>query len=113
MTLIDDIETYMPLRCNRRHTNKLTDFHRGPYNEPQRKQVGRIDVSAATSVYGNRCWQQWITEGRCTVAEGQYVPGTQMIARIVQSDGHFGTNNVASIDSMPLMPSRETINIDD
>ncbi|GFU35703.1 hypothetical protein TNCV_1203771 [Trichonephila clavipes] len=39
----------------------------------------------------------------CTVAEGQDVPGTQMIARIVQSEeGHFGTNNFASIDSTPL-----------
>ncbi|GFX56672.1 hypothetical protein TNCV_494201 [Trichonephila clavipes] len=52
-----------------------------------------------------RCWQQWITEG-CTVAEGQDVPGTQMIARSCnQKSGHFGTNNVASIDSTPP-PSR-------
>ncbi|GFX12227.1 hypothetical protein TNCV_1103451 [Trichonephila clavipes] len=70
------------------------------------KQVGRIDVSAATSVgaikllgVGNSGSQKV----ECTVAEGQDVPGTQMIARIVQSeDGHFGTNNVASIDSTPL-----------
>ncbi|GFV88833.1 HTH_Tnp_Tc3_2 domain-containing protein [Trichonephila clavipes] len=32
-----------------------------------------------------------------------------MIARIVQSDGHFGTNNVASIDSTPLPPSRHPV----
>ncbi|GFX97845.1 hypothetical protein TNCV_4904961 [Trichonephila clavipes] len=40
----------------------------------------------------------------CTVAEGQDVPGTQMIARgsCNQKSGHFGTNNVASIDSTPL-----------
>ncbi|GFT36495.1 hypothetical protein TNCV_4192161, partial [Trichonephila clavipes] len=38
----------------------------------------------------------------CTVAEVR-TSGTQMIARIVQSkSGHFGTNNVAGIDSTPL-----------
>ncbi|GFX84388.1 HTH_Tnp_Tc3_2 domain-containing protein [Trichonephila clavipes] len=43
----------MPLRRNRRQYEQLTDFDRGPYNKP--KQVGRIDVSAATSVgrYGS------------------------------------------------------------
>ncbi|GFX09350.1 hypothetical protein TNCV_1887631 [Trichonephila clavipes] len=52
------------------------------------KQVGRIDVSAATcrsDMVVARCWQQWITE-RWPVAEGQDVPGTQMITRIVQSE---------------------------
>ncbi|GFV08780.1 transposable element Tc1 transposase [Trichonephila clavipes] len=39
----------MPLRRNRRQYEQLTDFDREPYNRPQRKQVGRIDVSAATS----------------------------------------------------------------
>ncbi|GFT41359.1 hypothetical protein TNCV_628971 [Trichonephila clavipes] len=45
----------MPLRRNRQQYEQLTDFNRGPYNRPQRKQVGRIDVSAATSVgrYGS------------------------------------------------------------
>ncbi|GFY33453.1 hypothetical protein TNCV_2227221 [Trichonephila clavipes] len=40
----------------------------------------------------------------CTVAEGQDVPGTQMMTRgsCNQKSGHFGTNNVASIDSTPL-----------
>ncbi|GFV17961.1 hypothetical protein TNCV_2187231 [Trichonephila clavipes] len=40
----------------------------------------------------------------CTVARGQDVPGTQMSARIVQSEERplSGTNNVASIDSTPL-----------
>ncbi|GFY18003.1 ATP-dependent DNA helicase [Trichonephila clavipes] len=48
------------------------------------KQVGRIFVGNSGS-----------QKVECTVAEGQDVPGTQMIARI-------GTNNVASIDSTPL-----------
>ncbi|GFX47860.1 hypothetical protein TNCV_1300611, partial [Trichonephila clavipes] len=48
MTLIDDTRLRMPLRRNRRQYEQLTDFDVGPYNRPQR--VGRIDVSAATSV---------------------------------------------------------------
>ncbi|GFW20992.1 transposable element Tc1 transposase [Trichonephila clavipes] len=76
-------------------------------NVASEKQVGRIDVSAATSVGAiwsvARCWQQWITEGRVYCRGGQDVPGTQMIARMCnQKSGHFGTNNVASIDSTPL-----------
>ncbi|GFU76478.1 hypothetical protein TNCV_1439151 [Trichonephila clavipes] len=112
----------MPLRRNRRQYEQLTDFDREPYNRPQ-KQVGRIDVLAATSVGDMvvaRWWQHWITEGRVyRRAEGQDVPGTQMIARSCnQKSGHFGTNNVASIDSTPLtfrhpVPSRETIRGDD
>ncbi|GFV53186.1 hypothetical protein TNCV_2101101 [Trichonephila clavipes] len=38
----------------------------------------------------------------CTVAEGQDVPGTQIREDCNQKSGHFGTNNVASIDSTPL-----------
>ncbi|GFT64471.1 hypothetical protein TNCV_2382251 [Trichonephila clavipes] len=55
----------MPLRRNRRQYEQLTDFDRGRIIGL--KQVGRIDVSAATSVCDMvvaRCWQQWITEGR-------------------------------------------------
>ncbi|GFX35030.1 hypothetical protein TNCV_2329701 [Trichonephila clavipes] len=33
-----------------------------------------------------RCWQQWITEGRVYRRKGSGRPGTQMIARIVQSE---------------------------
>ncbi|GFU61564.1 HTH_Tnp_Tc3_2 domain-containing protein [Trichonephila clavipes] len=78
------------------------------------KQVGRIDVSATTSVRSDmvvaRCWQQWITEGRVYRRGGQDVPGTQMIARSCnQKSGHFGTNNVASIDSTPLTSFRHPV----
>ncbi|GFY34245.1 hypothetical protein TNCV_2505481 [Trichonephila clavipes] len=74
---------YRFLRRNRRQYEQLTVFDRGRLNRPQRS-------SGSQKV-------------ECTVAEGQDVPGTQMIARIVQSEeGHFGTNNVASIDSTPL-----------
>ncbi|GFU93850.1 transposable element Tcb1 transposase [Trichonephila clavipes] len=59
----------MPLRRNRRQYEQLTDFDRGRIIGL--REVGRIDVSAATS-----------------------------------KSGHFGTNNVASIDSTPLPPSR-------
>ncbi|GFX30579.1 hypothetical protein TNCV_3462271 [Trichonephila clavipes] len=62
-----------------------------------------------------RCWQQWITEGECTVAEGQDVPGTQMIARIVQSEEwplrHQQQHrfNATYPPSRHPVPSRETI----
>ncbi|GFV31882.1 hypothetical protein TNCV_172201 [Trichonephila clavipes] len=49
----------------------------------------------------------------CTVAEGQDVPGTQMIARIVQSE-EWSAPTIASIQrhlppSRHPVPSRETI----
>ncbi|GFS90175.1 HTH_38 domain-containing protein [Trichonephila clavipes] len=92
------------LRRNRRQYEQLTDFDRGPYNRPQRsrlvrrigRHLGRSDMVVA------RCWQQWITEGRVYRRGGQDVPGTQMIGSCNQKSGHFGTNNVASIDSTPL-----------
>ncbi|GFU72302.1 transposable element Tcb1 transposase [Trichonephila clavipes] len=75
----------MPLRRNRRQYEQLTDFDRGRIIGLREagwskrrigRHLGRSDMVVA------RCWQQWITEGRvCTVAEGQDVPGTQMIAR--------------------------------
>ncbi|GFV33512.1 HTH_38 domain-containing protein [Trichonephila clavipes] len=96
----------MPLRRNRRQYEQLTDFDRGRIiglreagwsNRRIGRHLGRSDIVVA------RCWQQWITEGRVYRRGGQDVPGTQMIARIVQSEEwHFGTNNVASIDSTPL-----------
>ncbi|GFT79551.1 HTH_38 domain-containing protein [Trichonephila clavipes] len=79
----------MPLRRNRRQYEQLTDFDRGRIiglreagwsNRRIGRHLGRSDMVVA------RCWQQWITEVECTVAEGQDVPGTQMIARIVQSE---------------------------
>ncbi|GFY05875.1 hypothetical protein TNCV_4405411 [Trichonephila clavipes] len=61
------------------------------------RRIGRPSVGAMVVA---RCWQQWITDANRR--EDQDVPGTQMIARINQKSGHFGTNNVASIDSTPL-----------
>ncbi|GFT30518.1 hypothetical protein TNCV_2377951 [Trichonephila clavipes] len=69
----------------------------GPYKIGLREAVWsnrRIGMPPRSQRYGTiaRCWQQWITAkaGRvitCTVAEDQtMVPGTQMIARIVQSE---------------------------
>ncbi|GFU25816.1 uncharacterized protein TNCV_5103751 [Trichonephila clavipes] len=78
----------MPLRRNRRQYEQLTDFDRGRIiglreagwsNRRIGRHLGQSDMVVA------RCWQQWITEGR-VFAEGQDVPGTQMIARIVQSE---------------------------
>ncbi|GFW66900.1 HTH_Tnp_Tc3_2 domain-containing protein [Trichonephila clavipes] len=65
-----------------------------------------------------RCWQRWITEGRVyRRGGGQDVPGTQMIARIVQSEewpASAPTTSLASIQrhlppSRHPVPSRETI----
>ncbi|GFT29456.1 HTH_Tnp_Tc3_2 domain-containing protein [Trichonephila clavipes] len=55
-----------------------------------------------------RCWQQWITEGRVYRRGGSGRPrNTNDRERSCnQKSGHFGTNNVASIDSTPLTPSR-------
>ncbi|GFV73864.1 HTH_38 domain-containing protein [Trichonephila clavipes] len=96
----------MPLRRNRRQYEQLTDFDRGRIiglreagwsNTRIGRHLGRSDMVVA------RCWQQWITECKCTVAEGQDVPGTQMIARIVQSEEWpLRHHHVASIDSTPL-----------
>ncbi|GFV87746.1 HTH_Tnp_Tc3_2 domain-containing protein [Trichonephila clavipes] len=63
-----------------------------------------------------RCWQHGSQKVECTVAEGQDVPGTQMIARIVQSEEwpSAPTTSLASIQrhlppSRHPGPSRETI----
>ncbi|GFX26218.1 HTH_38 domain-containing protein [Trichonephila clavipes] len=71
------------------------------------KQVGRIDVSAAhlgrSDMVVARCWQQWITEGRVYRRGGSGRPrNTNDREDRNQKSGHFGTNNVASIDSTPL-----------
>ncbi|GFT64295.1 hypothetical protein TNCV_3438401 [Trichonephila clavipes] len=71
VTLIDDIETWMPLRRNRRQYERLTDFDRGRIMASE-KQVGRIDVSAATSVgrYGSCSVLATVDlKVECTVAE--------------------------------------------
>ncbi|GFV22401.1 HTH_Tnp_Tc3_2 domain-containing protein [Trichonephila clavipes] len=59
----------MPLRRNRRQYEQLTDFDRCRMIGPPEKQVGRIDVSAATSVGCNMVVASvlatvGITEGR-------------------------------------------------
>ncbi|GFX91781.1 transposable element Tcb2 transposase [Trichonephila clavipes] len=62
----------MPLRRNRRQYEQLTDFDRGRIiglreagwsNRRIGRHLGRSDMVVA------RCWQQWITEVECTVAE--------------------------------------------
>ncbi|GFX44042.1 HTH_38 domain-containing protein [Trichonephila clavipes] len=79
----------MPLRRNRRQYEQLTDFDRGRIiglreagwsNRRIGRHLGRSDMVVA------RCWQSGSQKVECTVAEGQDVPGTQMIARIVQSE---------------------------
>ncbi|GFT77815.1 HTH_Tnp_Tc3_2 domain-containing protein [Trichonephila clavipes] len=81
------------------------------------KQVGRIDVSAATSVGATRCWQQWITEGRVYHRGGSGRPRNtndredRAIRRVATS---APTTSLASIQrhlppSRHPVPSRETI----
>ncbi|GFV30505.1 hypothetical protein TNCV_944911 [Trichonephila clavipes] len=83
----------MPLRRNRRQYEQLTDFDRGRIiglreagwsNRRIGRHLGRSDMKLLG--VGNSGSQKV----ECTVAEGQDVPGTQMIARIVQSEeGQF------------------------
>ncbi|GFV15645.1 hypothetical protein TNCV_699011, partial [Trichonephila clavipes] len=80
---------------------------------PQRK-VRIIDVSAATCGRDDICIALSGSNSGSQEVEGTVylyhhsgevrTSGTQMIARIVQSEewAHIGTNNVASIDSTPL-----------
>ncbi|GFU20362.1 hypothetical protein TNCV_3458661 [Trichonephila clavipes] len=51
-----------------------------------------------------RCWQQWITECRVYRRGGSGRPRNtnDREDRAIRKSGHFGTNNVASIDSTPL-----------
>ncbi|GFW83214.1 hypothetical protein TNCV_2508541 [Trichonephila clavipes] len=60
-----------------------------------------------------RCWQQWITEGRVYRRGGSGRPRNtnDREDRAIRKSGHFGTNNVASIDSTPLTspPSRHPV----
>ncbi|GFU71610.1 hypothetical protein TNCV_3035501 [Trichonephila clavipes] len=78
----------MPLRRNRRQYEQLTDFDRGRIiglreagwsnrriDRPLGRRYGSCSVLATVDL-----------KIECTVAEGQDVPGTQMIARIVQSE---------------------------
>ncbi|GFX10015.1 HTH_Tnp_Tc3_2 domain-containing protein [Trichonephila clavipes] len=110
----------MHLRRNRRQYEQLTDFDRGRIIG-LRKQVGRIDVSAAPSVGSDmvvaRCWQQWITEGRVYHRGGSGRPRNtndredRAIRRVATS---APTTSLASIQrhlppSRHPVPSRETI----
>ncbi|GFV02086.1 hypothetical protein TNCV_4462621 [Trichonephila clavipes] len=80
----------MPLRRNRRQFEQLTDFDRGRIIGLREAGWSNRRIGTAPSVgrygsclvFGNSGSQKV----ECTVAEGQDVPGTQMIARIVQSE---------------------------
>ncbi|GFV22765.1 hypothetical protein TNCV_203081, partial [Trichonephila clavipes] len=100
----------VPLRRNRRQYEQLTDFDRA-YND-LKKQVSRIDVSAATSVRRYSSCSVLATvdhqKVECTVAEGQDVRNTndredRAIRRVATS-----APNVASIDSTPPLTSFQT-----
>ncbi|GFX72045.1 transposable element Tcb2 transposase [Trichonephila clavipes] len=97
----------MPLRRNRRQYEQLTDFDRGRIiglreagwsNRRIGRHLGRSDMVVA------RCWQQWITECRVYRRGGSGRPRNtnDREDRAIRRSGHFGTNNVASIDSTPL-----------
>ncbi|GFU97033.1 hypothetical protein TNCV_944531 [Trichonephila clavipes] len=93
----------------------------GHWTHASEKQVGRIDVSAATSVGAicvvARCWQQGITEGRVYRRGGSGRPRNtndredRAIRRVATS---APTTSLASIQrhlppSRHPVPSRETI----
>ncbi|GFY12265.1 hypothetical protein TNCV_283681 [Trichonephila clavipes] len=63
-----------------------------------RKKIGRTSVGAKVA----RCWQQWITEGRVYRRGSGRPRNTIDREDRAMLSGHFGTNNVASIDSTPL-----------
>ncbi|GFT42365.1 HTH_38 domain-containing protein [Trichonephila clavipes] len=94
----------MPLRRNRRQYEQLTDFDRGRIiglgwsNRRIGRHLGQSNMVVA------RCWQQWITEGRVYRRGGSGRPRNtnDREGSCNQKSGHFGTNNVASIDSTPL-----------
>ncbi|GFU82454.1 hypothetical protein TNCV_656661, partial [Trichonephila clavipes] len=109
-------------RRNRRQYEQLTDFDRGPYNRPQEKQVGRIDVSAATSVERDmvvaRCRaNSGITEGRVYRRGGSGRPrntNDHEDRAIKEWPLRHPTTSLASIQrhlppSRHPVPSRETI----
>ncbi|GFT70144.1 HTH_38 domain-containing protein [Trichonephila clavipes] len=86
---LGEFKSMNALRRNRRQYEQLTDFDRGRIiglreagwsNRRIGRHLGRSDMVVA------RCWQQWITEGRVYRRGGSDVQGTQMIARIMQSE---------------------------
>ncbi|GFV17463.1 HTH_38 domain-containing protein [Trichonephila clavipes] len=110
----------IPLRCNRRQYEQLTDFDRGRIiglreagwsNRRIGRHLGRSDMVVA------RCWQQWITEGRVHRRGGSGRPRNtndredRAIRRVATS---APTTSLASIQrhlppSRHPVPSRETI----
>ncbi|GFU21615.1 HTH_38 domain-containing protein [Trichonephila clavipes] len=96
MTLIDDIETYrMPLRRNRRQYEQLTDFDSLIGLRETGWSNRRISCSVLATVD---------QEGRVYRRRGSGRPRNtnDREGSCNQKSGHFGTNNVASIDSTPL-----------
>ncbi|GFV04545.1 HTH_Tnp_Tc3_2 domain-containing protein [Trichonephila clavipes] len=96
----------MPLRRNRRQYEQLTDFDRGPYNRPREKQVGRIDVSAATSV-GAIC-------GSCSVLatvdhRRHPVPSRETIRRRLTE---VGLRSRRPLRRLPLTPHHRQCRLD-
>ncbi|GFW36545.1 uncharacterized protein TNCV_1955451 [Trichonephila clavipes] len=87
--VIFDIRPQMLEKVIENWTSRL-DYIRARRGSPMPEIIFKIEAGLAVSAasrsrYGSaRCWQQWIQNVECTVAEGQDVPGTQMI--IVQSE---------------------------
>ncbi|GFV43479.1 HTH_Tnp_Tc3_2 domain-containing protein [Trichonephila clavipes] len=76
------------------------------------KQVGRIDVSAATSVSDMvvaRCWQQWITEGRVYRRRGHPVPSRETIRRRLTE---IGLRSRRPLRRLPLTPHHRQCRLD-
>ncbi|GFU65948.1 hypothetical protein TNCV_1397571, partial [Trichonephila clavipes] len=69
------------------------------------KQVGRIDVSAATlgrsDMVVARCWQQWITEGRVYRRGGHPVPSRETIRRRLTEVGFEEPTSAKTLTTDP------------
>ncbi|GFU99418.1 hypothetical protein TNCV_2005711 [Trichonephila clavipes] len=79
---------------------------RMPLRRNRRQRIGR-HLGRSGDMVVARCWQQWITKGRVYRRGGSgRPPGTQMIARIVQSEEWplRHQQRRPSIDSTPLLP---------
>ncbi|GFX45982.1 HTH_Tnp_Tc3_2 domain-containing protein [Trichonephila clavipes] len=99
----------MPLRRNRRQYEQLTDFDRGRIiglreagwsNRRIGRHLGRSDMVVA------RCWQQWIPEGRVTVAE---VPSRETIRRRLTE---VGLRSRRPLRRLPLTPHHRQCRLD-
>ncbi|GFU04590.1 HTH_Tnp_Tc3_2 domain-containing protein [Trichonephila clavipes] len=100
----------MPLRCNRRQYEQLTDFDRGRIiglreagwsNRRIGRHLGRSDMVVA------RCWQQWITEGR--VFGGHPVPSRETIRRRLTE---VGLRSRRPLRRLPLTPHHRQCRLD-